>query len=203
MKNVSYDLKQLRMNDSDSESERKLSKSKANTIKAQSPFTKHYSDIMEKVKSELSQQSNDDSLETNDYHEPRYIDLLMDKYMPYAFLWSFTSRGTGLSRITNGCLESYNGFKKRKATKNRLPHRYIRDSFEAIDGQAIEYLETIQTKTSFKRRIDSDNEYEGDKKHKCTENYDKRRKNSFEPPKQNSMGYQKKVDIEAVTKKPS
>ena len=163
--------------DGDSEIEIKKKSEKENTIKARSPFTKHFKEIKEKVISEIKQQSNND-LEINDLHKPRVIDDVYDgKYIPYSYLWSaFTSRGMGLTRITNGCLESYNGFKKKKAIKNRLPHRYIQDSYETTNVRTIEYLATIQHKTLIKRKIDPVFEYEGDNKHKCTENYDKRRK---------------------------
>ena len=123
--------------------------------------------------------------------------------MPYSFLFSFAMRGTGLTRMTNGCLESYNGFRKNNIPKNRLPHRHIRDSYEPIVGQAIEYLDVISKATNSKKKktfesASEDEECEGDKKHKCFENYAKMRKRSFQPPTQRNMGYQRTVDIEMV-----
>ena len=44
--------------------------------------------------------------------------------------------------------------------KNRLPHRHIRDSYEPVIGQAIEYLDIIGKCHSNKRQIESDDEFE-------------------------------------------
>lgn len=131
------------------------------------------------------------------------INLWLNKYMPYAFLWSaFVLRGTHMTRITQGVLESYNGFRKNKRVKNRLPHRYINETFELVDGQAIEYLETIPEGpfAKIKQQKRSHADCEGDNKFMCAEGYDKRRKDSFEPPsqQQNSMGYQKAANLQLV-----
>ena len=62
--------------------------------------------------------------------------------------------------LSLSCLESYNGFRKNKTPKNRLPHRHIRDSDEPVIGQAIEYLDIIGKSHSNKRQIESDDEFE-------------------------------------------
>ena len=106
--------------------------------------------------------------------------------------------------MTNGCLESYNGFRKNNVQKNRLPHRHIRDSYEQIVGQAVECLDVISTYSKKKKNESEseDEECEGDRKDKCFEQYAKMRKRSFQPPRQRNMGYQRTVDVEMLEGQP-
>lgn len=72
---------------------------------------------------------------------------------------AFSIRNTGLTRITNGCLEQYNGFRKRKTIKNRIPHRYLLDNYSTVDGDGRKYLDLVVHKQKKdKRKGDSDDE---------------------------------------------
>lgn len=186
-------------NSSDEEEENKIKvqAKRLTTIKGLSPFTDHYRKIKEKVENDLKEDDSTDSPE-NDYYMPEFIDFLLEKMLPYAFLWSgFVLRGTGLTRLKNGTLEAYNGYKKNKVRKNRLPHNYIREGYESVDGQAMAGDKTkISEKTNVKRMKDF--ECDGDNKYACEEHHDKKRKLSFVAPKPISMGYQSTVDTDKL-----
>ena len=64
--------------------------------------------------------------------------------MPYIFIWAgFVLQGTGLTRITNGVIEKFQGSMKRNAPKNQLPHMHINCNFEYVHGRAVHYLRTL------------------------------------------------------------
>ena len=144
-------------------------------------------------------------MEENEYYDSRNVSLLQSKYCPYAFLiFGFALRDTGDTHMTNGAIESLNGFVKSISIKNRVPHRYINDTQKITEGQAIQYLDTLRKTGYKKKKIPSDftdsNECEGDNKHSCAEGYNKTRKRSFEhltQSKPTGMGYQRN-DISAV-----
>jgi len=192
------------------EIEEKEEKKKTNSIKANSPFTKFYTDIYDQVKVLIVDDTNQD---TNDYYNPKVIELLLDKYMPYSYVWSgFVLKDTDLNRLTNGCLEEYNGFRKKKTIKNRLPHRYLQDNFTVVDGDAINYIDIISNKSkskikSLKRHLNSDDDFDTDDeiklKHTCVEEWQKKRTSFIQQPfghKQHTMGYNKPVDFEIIEK---
>ncbi len=145
-------------------------------------------------------------MEENEYYDSRNVSLLQNKYCPYAFLiFGFALRDTGDTHMTNGAIESLNGFVKSISIKNRVPHRYINDTQKITEGQAIQYLDTLRKTGYKKKKIPSDftdsNECEGDNKHSCAEGYNKTRKRSFEhltQSKPTGMGYQRNVNLDMV-----
>ena len=56
-----------------------------NSIKNNSPFTKNFKEINDRVMSIISEKESIDC-EVNDYNNPQFIDLLMEKFLPYSFL---------------------------------------------------------------------------------------------------------------------
>ncbi len=91
-------------------------KHKKYSIKESSPFNAHYTDIYKDVLQLIqntAQPINDSATEKNVYYKPIIITKLVSDIMPYAFYFiGFMFRGTGLTRLTNGILEQYQGFRK-------------------------------------------------------------------------------------------
>jgi hypothetical protein len=181
---------------------------KQDSIKSSSPFTKIFQDVYDQVLSEISNETNDGV--TNDLYCPELIEHLLKNYMPYCFLWSgFVLCDTGLTRLTNGVLENYNGIRKKKVTKNQLPSQYINRNFDLVNGHAIEYLNTIeQTKkknqliTIKSKRKTPENEptFEEKKKHEVEETWAKSRNSLLiTGEKPCGMGYQRKVAVETIS----
>ena len=127
-----------------------------NTIKSNSPFNKFFKDIRDRCQNEIT--NNLDSVESkqkNPLYSSKYIDHLENKFMPYFFIWGgIVLKGTNMTRITNGVLESYQGFLKKKNDKDVLPHRHLITNYETVNGLTCEYLESIANeKKGIKRKI--------------------------------------------------
>jgi hypothetical protein len=167
-------------------------------IKDASPFTKIFQDLFEKCSKEVANQTIKlDKLKAkkNKYHSLEFIEKLLNDYMPYCFIWaSFSFQGLSFSRITNGAIENYNGFRKRNVTK-KPPHRYIDSNFAMVQGGCIEFIESSiqekqQKKTSGRKSkvstifVDAAEETE-------FESVEKYRKSSLAPA--NDFGYQRQV----------
>jgi len=116
--------------------ETELKKTKI-SIKEKSPFTIIFRNLYKNLENEMSK-FDDFSLNSNtdnNYYQQNLIEFLLEKFMPYCFIWaSFSLRGLSFSRITNGIVEKYNQFTKKGVPKNILPHRYLIDVSDVIKG---------------------------------------------------------------------
>ena len=98
----------------------------------------------------------------------------------------------------------HNLFIKHKVPKNSLPHKYIINNFNVIDGYCKKYIETISFSKNSKKRNHKDLDIENDdsNKYTATDNWHKSRHSFPILNEQNknaaSMGFQKTVDIEQV-----
>jgi hypothetical protein len=141
-------------------------------IQDQMPFTLHFQTIFEKcfniVKFESEKQTNYDQ---NVYYCPQFIQLLIDHYLPYSFLWAgFVLRdiynpGTSsqqqpqnnfnVTRLTNSCVRKYSANKKQKGLENVLclPDKYASDAYKTIKTNCIEFLQQIGSAESDLVRI--------------------------------------------------
>ena len=87
-----------------------------NSIKKNSPFTKHFKEINDRVRSIISETESIDC-ELNDYYNPQLIDLLMEKFLPYSFIWTGyvfkCLENADVPRMSNGCIEVLFGYRKK------------------------------------------------------------------------------------------
>lgn len=168
---------------------------KQDSIKFCSPFAKIFKDVYEKVSAEVLFETNGG--DSNCLYCPKLIELLLDNYMPYCFMWSgFVLRDTGLARLVNGSLENYIEISKKNVTKNQLPNQYINKSFDLVNSYAIEYLSTVD-------RLETKNQLMTlNYKRKATENdisniEEKKKRTEVDvEQKPNGIGYQKKEAIQ-------
>ncbi|RNA31304.1 hypothetical protein BpHYR1_037705, partial [Brachionus plicatilis] len=104
----------------------------AKSLKAMSPFTKVFSEIV--TSCEISVESETESgqeKEENEYFNPGFIYFLQEKYTPYCFIWSsFTLINLGITRETNG----------NSLQKNVSPHNYVFDTYKSVIGNCKEFL---------------------------------------------------------------
>ena len=135
----------------------------------------------------------------NTLYNPVLIKLLKDKYFPYFFLSSgLVLKETRLTRITNGCLEQYQGFVKNNADKNVLPHRHIIRNCDVVNGQASNYLSQIKNLRKRKANDEPVDEASELNKYDSEENWSRRRETFValgSVANKQKMGYQKLVDI--------
>lgn len=76
--------------------------------------------------------------EENVLHFPEFGELLLERYMPYCFIWSgIVMRGTDVTRWTNGMIEKY--ISTRKSILDLWPACYSRRSMRLSDANIIEY----------------------------------------------------------------
>jgi hypothetical protein len=127
------------------------------SIKNNSKFYHYFKNIRSEVENEISSDSNSNS-KSNDFYCPQIIDHLQEKFMAYIFAWGgLALKGTGLTRMTNGVLEVYQGFVKKRADKDVLPHKHVISNYETVNGCSIDYLSSIDKlncKKSSKRKAD-------------------------------------------------
>jgi len=105
---------------------------KNKTIKTKSPFTHHFNEIFEKTKSHCNDRINEE-IEANVFYNHSFIELLNERFLPYAFIWSgfmFKAIKTGddnqLTRLTNGTVESFFNYRKNLITTPLEPAIYIK-----------------------------------------------------------------------------
>ncbi|CAF1024447.1 unnamed protein product [Brachionus calyciflorus] len=140
--------------------ETELKKTKT-SIKEKSPFTIIFRNLYKNLENEMSK-FDDFSLNSNtdnNFYQQNLIEFLLEKFMPYCFIWaSFSLRGLSFSRITNGIVEKYNQFTKKGVPKNILPHRYLLDVSDVIKGNCklflIEKKQNDKNMKSNKRILD-------------------------------------------------
>ena len=94
--------------------------------------------MIEKVK------KNEDVVEfiaDNSLFSTEFITFLMDKYLPYCYIWSsFGFSGLSISRITNGFIEKNNEFWKSDSPADLLPHLYISKNKDSVKGNCVGFM---------------------------------------------------------------
>lgn len=127
-------LESLNLKDSTRKNSKDSSdKQKKETIKTKSPFNRIFVEITNKVKSDPRLKIY--SKESNVLYSPLFLEFLLDKFMPYCFIWaSFSMNNLSFTRMTNGIIEKYNQFTKRNVPKKIRPHRYLNAVSQTIKG---------------------------------------------------------------------
>ena len=93
-------------------------KFKNDTIKNNSPFNSFFKNIRDKTQANVTAIDEDSNNKKNIFYCKKYFDHLENKFMPYFFIWgAIVLKGSGMTRITNGVLEVYQGFMKKRLTK--------------------------------------------------------------------------------------
>jgi hypothetical protein len=120
---------------------------KNDTIKKASPFTNYSLDIEDKVKKQIELEKNNEP-SINQLFNTNFVNLLQQRFCPYAFLWSgfaFKALKTvePISRLTNGCIEQHFKNIKKVVPSALLPASYINKVASISYGQAIEKLKSI------------------------------------------------------------
>jgi hypothetical protein len=103
---------------------------RAKTIKAASPFTSHFNQIHERILDKL--QAEESFIADNHLNHASFISYLNNHWMPYAFIWSSgVMKNMNKTRITNGAVEKYFGWRKNKGELDlsRSPREIIHSSF--------------------------------------------------------------------------
>ena len=140
----------------------------------------------------------------NELYNPSIFKVLEDKFLPYFFICSgLVLRDTGLTRITNGCIERHHGCVKFKSEKNVLPHTYIIRNYDSFQGQASGYLQNFN-KVTKKRKFEIQDSADDSNKYLSQENWSKKRDTFLNLQAQgdkNRMGYQKNVDVSDLVEK--
>lgn len=163
-------------------------------IKHSSPFTRHFDQIKQHVEKDVEPNANLSSVEEpNVHYNPSYVDHLLDKFMPYCFIWSgFVFKGMHLTRLTNGTVENFNKFVKSTSKGRVLPHRHMASQLEFIAGMCDEYLNALKNPCVQFKKIPKIQEIldESDEEdfHEAEEHY-----NKMLPPV--ALGYQSKINL--------
>jgi hypothetical protein len=119
-------------------------KKKNQSLKSMSPFTQVFILIRNAVRLFVSSNDND-NLKPNSLFAPEIIEWLLESYMPYCFIWaSFSLKDYGLSRMSNGLVEMYNGYRKGGDVKKAGPSVYVTSVVEGIEAHAFRYQEEIK-----------------------------------------------------------
>ena len=130
---------------------------KSNTIKNASPFTNYCLDLEEQAKKQIASEKTDGHAK-NELFNNDLINLLQERFCPYAFLWAgfaFKALNTKepISRLTNGCIEQHFKNIKKVVPSALLPASYINKIASLSYGQAIEKMKPIEN-------LETDSEYE-------------------------------------------
>ena len=126
------------------------------TIKEGSPFTQHFEKIYEETIDNLIECK---TIDKNPLILHEFIQLLLNQYMPYCFLWSgFVLKNLCdddddniITRWNNGACEKIFGRRKFKGKdfKNVNPRQFVVETYSLIDGMCEEFMH-IQKKNNFK-----------------------------------------------------
>ena len=126
-------------------------KQQKKTLKETSPFIKHFNNMFSKFNAvdNIVELTEDNSL-----YSPEFITFLMDKYLPYCYLWSsFGFSGLSFSRITNGIIEKYNEFRKTDTPADLLPHIYVSKNKDLVRGNCVDFMKQNPNKKTKKTLI--------------------------------------------------
>ena len=169
-------------------------KEQKKTLKETSPFMKHFNHMVDKVK------KFDNIEELNDHnslYSPEFITFLMDKYLPYCYIWSsFGFSGLSFSRITNGIVEKYNEFRKSDTPSDLLPHIYVSKSKDLVRGNCVDFMKKSVTK-KIKKPSASESSSDEENYLKALEGWDKKRKIPISKP----TGFQAASNFVLIDKK--
>jgi hypothetical protein len=108
------------------------------SIKSQSLFTKVFNDIYDQVlaTTEHSNNETNNNSEKNNFFNPSFIKFLIDKFLPYIFLWgSYSLQDMSISRITNGTQEKNWGTRKAYIPHPVDPATYLVKATDLLMGQ--------------------------------------------------------------------
>lgn len=104
-----------------------------------SPFTAIFQIIYDNATVKL--ETSEEGGEQNPYYCPDLVNMLMNRFMPYVFIWSgLVLRGTGKSRWTNGYIEAYFRTKKTHGLHSS-PANYVLKTFKCAKGEIIQYVD--------------------------------------------------------------
>ena len=178
------------------------------TIKEKSPFTEHFRNIYSKIQNDINNKIDTD--EQNIYYYPKFIDCLVESYLPYCFIWSgFVLRDLNneniRTRYTNSALESEIGSRKAMGSYhlNLLPAQYASHSYKLVQGQCIEFLnskkeiEIIEEESPLESSLDEENRLE------AKENWSKHNRLAYThlPITSNKIGkFQQNVNFATINK---
>jgi hypothetical protein len=89
----------------------------------------------------FNQNANGD---TNQFYAPGYVEFLIERYMPYCFIWSsLVLKGFDphVTRWTNGAIESFIGTRKRKekSLMNLMPAQYANYTYPLAIGNVDDF----------------------------------------------------------------
>ena len=125
------------------------------TIKSQSPFTSHFMIIYNNVISDLSKEETNKNPSYHNFIRCKEFveDLLLEKYLPYCFLWggfsmkNIIDENNENTRTNNGGIENifYTRKQKGRDFKNLLPSKFLTSTYKVIDGMCIDFIASIQT----------------------------------------------------------
>ena len=105
------------------------------TLKDESPFSNDFKEIIENVQMKLKALGKEEANEKNEFKNNKYVDYLMNKQMPYCFIWaSFTCINLPIIRPNNGALENFIRFKKSSRALRQLPHIYVQENLRITIG---------------------------------------------------------------------
>lgn len=147
------------------------------TLKGESLFTKHFEYIRKQAEDTQEKSKGKVLPPKNPLYNPLYIDFLMKYFMPFCGVWAgfcfvnlTDEEGEALTRITNGIIERFWGYRKKGQTQlAQTPINYSNNTLEKTRGQARIFIkemrgEVVSTDTD---SSDSDKEDELDEyKHK-------------------------------------
>lgn len=173
---------------------------KNDTIKAQSPFTKHFLDIATRV--QLLINNNIENSQENQYYAPQYIKFLLESFMPYAFLWSgFVLRNLNndniRTRFTNGAIENYFASRKQMGQYylKLLPAQYASHALKMTTGKNKQFLQQSDIDTD-----ESDNDSSEDEEDRLYAQERWCKKQNLIMPKKNTIGFfQKAVNLDLAS----
>ena len=126
------------------------------SIKASSPFTTNFEKITSDTKKQINSNQSGDQTPKNIYYSPAVLEILMDRFMPYCFLWSgFVLRDLSteepITRITNGAIEKHFGTLKGRGSYHLdlAPAQYVTSTYKLVSGGVKKFLNyDNQPKTS-------------------------------------------------------
>ena len=121
------------------------------TIRDNSPFTLIFENLYEEIAVKI-EQNNENNLDLNSKYNPKILDFILKKYMPYCFIWaSFSFQDTNLTRMTNGLGEKHNQFSKSIGTR-MAPSNYSNQAITVAKGSSIKYQKDMANINSKKRK---------------------------------------------------
>ena len=169
------------------------------TIKSSSPFTQHFKNISCRILEELENSAlNTTNLDDNVHYFPEFISFLLEKYMPYCFIWSgFVIRDlndTNLrTRFTSGTIEKHFASRKGMGSfHNRLlPEQYASKAYQLYIGNCKTFM--VHNQLPEEKTSDIESQDEEDRL-SAREKWSKKLKNIHMPCK-SKLSYQQSTEL--------